>query len=224
MPDIAAFDFDGTLTTGGSVFGFLSAVTGRRLVVASSIALSPRLAHAALAGGTVADETKERLFQLVLAGVETSHLDTASIEFAEGHLASHLRADVHRRFIWHQQRGDHTVIVSASPENYVREAGRLLGAEQVLATRLAVENGRLTGRYEGKNCRGEEKLRRLREWVATVDESSPRLWAYGNSRGDLRMMTAADMGVNVGRLGQIGRLRAFPGLDGTQTRTTDSAG
>jgi phosphatidylglycerophosphatase C len=224
MPDIAAFDFDGTLTTGGSVFGFLSAVTSRRLVVVSSIALSPRLAHAAVAGGTVADETKERLFQLVLAGVETSHLETASIEFAEGHLASHLRADVYRRFIWHQQRGDHTVIVSASPENYVREAGHLLGAEQVLATRLAVEDGRLTGRYEGKNCRGEEKLRRLREWVATVDESSPRLWAYGNSRGDLRMMTAADMGVNVGRLGQIGRLRAFPGLDGTQTRPTDSAG
>src|SRR5665647_2409929 len=130
MPDIAAFDFDGTVTTGGSVFGFLSAVTGRRLVVVASIALSPRLAHAALAGGTVADETKERLFQRVLAGVETSHLDTASIEFAKGHLASHLRADVHRRFIWHQQRGDHTVIVSASPESYVREAGRLLGSEQ----------------------------------------------------------------------------------------------
>jgi phosphatidylglycerophosphatase C len=223
MPDIAAFDFDGTLTTGGSVFGFLSAVTGRRSVVTASLALSPRLAHAALAGGTVADETKERLFRLVLAGVETSHLDAVSIEFAEAHLARHLRADVHRRFVWHQQRGDHTVIVSASPESYVREAGRLLGAEHVIATRLEVEDGRLTGRYNGKNCRGEEKLLRLQQWVASVDESSPRLWAYGNSRGDLRMMTAADVGVNVGRLGPISRLRAFSSLDSTQVRPTDSA-
>ena len=30
MTDVAAFDFDGTLTDGGSVFGFLAAVVGRR--------------------------------------------------------------------------------------------------------------------------------------------------------------------------------------------------
>ena len=38
------------------------------------------------------------------------------------------------------------------------------------------------------------------------------LWAYGNSRGDLRMLGAADVGVNVGRLGRFGRLRAFSSL------------
>ena len=39
----------------------------------------------------------------------------------------------------------------------------------MIATRLAVSDaGTLTGRYEGANCRGEEKIRRLRLWI---DES-----------------------------------------------------
>ncbi|HVB93420.1 MAG TPA: HAD-IB family hydrolase [Acidimicrobiales bacterium] len=212
MPDIAAFDFDGTLTSGGSVFDFLSAVADRRKVATASASLLPQLVHAAIAGGEVADRTKERLFEMVLSGVETSRFDAVCIEFAGAHLAGHLRADVHRRLQWHQQRGDHTVIVSASPEGYVAEAARRLGADQALATRLATQDGRLTGRYDGKNCRGEEKLRRLREWTGQLDEQSARLWVYGNSRGDLRMMRAADVGVNVGRLGSLGRLRGFPSL------------
>ncbi|MGO9029258.1 MAG: HAD family hydrolase [Acidimicrobiales bacterium] len=218
MPAVAAFDLDGTLTQGGSVFAFLTAVAGRPAVTAASVALAPRLAHAAIAGGTVADATKERLFERVLAGVEVDRLEQASRAFAEQHVDEHLRSDVFRRFAWHRRRGDHLVIVSASPATYVEHIGGLLGADHVIATHLAVEDGRLTGRYEGSNCRGEEKLRRLRLWIDQLDETGPEVWAYGNSRGDLRMLRAADVGVNVGRLGRLGRLRRFPGLG-----TTDGA-
>ncbi|MGH9098086.1 MAG: HAD-IB family hydrolase, partial [Acidimicrobiales bacterium] len=185
-------------------------------VANASVALLPQLAQAAIAGGEVADRTKDRLFEMVLAGIETPAFGEVSREFARAHLAGHLRVDVHRRLKLHRQRGDHTVIVSASPEVYIAEAARLLGAEQALATRLASRDGRLTGRYDGTNCRGEEKLRRLREWAGRLNEPPARLWVYGNSRGDLRMMRAADIGVNVGRLGRFGRLRDFPGLAATQ--------
>ncbi len=239
MSDIAAFDFDGTLTTGGSVFAFLTAVRGRRTVLAATTALSWRLAHAAVAGGEVADRTKEMLFVRVLAGVSSEQLASTSTDFAEHHLASKVRDDVHRRFEWHRQRGDRIAIVSASPECYVRAIGARLGADEVIATRLeTTPDGHLTGHYDGHNCRGEEKLRRLQAWIAESDRSNqvaesdgsgllaasdgsnqvdkkdppPRLWAYGNSRGDLRMLSAADIGIDVGRLGSIGRLRAFSRL------------
>ena len=42
MADIAAFDFDGTLTNGGSVFAFLEALTDRATVLSASAALAPR--------------------------------------------------------------------------------------------------------------------------------------------------------------------------------------
>lgn len=212
MTEVAAFDFDGTLTNGGSVLGFLVAVRDRRAVVNAVLGLSPRLLHGAVVGGSVADRSKEELFERVLAGVDVEHLRSVSATFAHEHLDRHLRDDVRRRFDWHRTRGDRVVIVSASPECYVGPAGARLGADAVLATRLEVgPNGALTGRYDGKNCRGEEKLRRVRAWIGE-EEPAGRLWAYGNSRGDLRMLSAADVGVNVGRLGRLGQLRQFGGL------------
>jgi phosphatidylglycerophosphatase C len=216
VPDVAAFDFDGTLTDGGSVLDFLVAVRDLRTVVTATTVLAPRLARGALAGGAMADTTKELLFERVLAGLPVGWVDEASARFARNHLARHLRTEVRDRFDWHRKRGDRVVIVSASPEAYVHVAGDLLGADGVIATRLAVDDrGLLTGRYEGANCRGAEKVRRLQSWMEEDGTSPDRLWAYGNSRGDLRMLHAADVGVNVGRLGPIGRLRAFPPLGAT---------
>jgi phosphatidylglycerophosphatase C len=215
VTDIAAFDFDGTLTTGGSVLPFLVAVSDRSTVASAIAALWPRLLRAALAGGSVADQSKEDLFERVLAGVSVDHLNSVSATFAHDHLARHLRADLQHRFDWHRHRGDRIAIVSASPECYVREVGVRLGADAVIATRLEVaSNGALTGRYDGKNCRGQEKVRRLQEWIGEGGMDQ-RLCAYGNSRGDLRMLSAADVGVNVGQLGQLGRLRHFDGLGET---------
>jgi phosphatidylglycerophosphatase C len=216
MGDVAAFDFDGTLTQGGSVLDFLVALRGLRTVAAATAVLAPRLAHGAVVGGSVADETKEMLFRRTLSGVASSRVDDVSDRFARHHLARHLRTDVRARFDWHRDRGDRLIIVSASPEVYVGAAGALLGADGVVATRLAVDDvGVLTGGYEGANCRGEEKVRRLRAWMKETGSEPGRLWAYGNSRGDLRMLRAADVGVNVGRLGRFGRLRDFHGLDVT---------
>ena len=78
--------------------------------------------------------------------------------------------------------------------------------------------GLLTGGYEGKNCRGAEKYARLvghlrsRGLLSNNGGEQPVLWAYGNSRGDLRLLNAADHGVDAGRLGKLGRLRRFPRL------------
>jgi phosphatidylglycerophosphatase C len=221
--DVAAFDFDGTLTDGGSVLDFLIAVAGRTRVLSTTAALAPRLAVGALMGGSRADQTKELLFERVLAGAALDAVTEVSERFAREHLARHLRAEVRDRFDQHRDRGDRVVIVSASPELYVRVSGELLGADGVVATRLAVAGAgagaggpTLTGRYEGANCRGREKLRRLRIWMDEHGGEPDRLWAYGNSRGDLSMLGAADVGVNVGRLGRLGKLRSFPDLGRTR--------
>ena len=171
---------------------------------------------AALAGGTTADRTKEDLFIRLLAGQDASSVEATAEVFARNHLARRLRTEARRRLDWHRHRGDLVVIVSASPECYVRQAGERLGATGVVATRLEVDSaGRLTGRYEGSNCRGQEKLRRLDEWIAAHGGRSEgsKLWAYGNSRGDLALLGAADVGVNAGRLGRLGRLSSHPSLD-----------
>jgi phosphatidylglycerophosphatase C len=216
---VAAFDFDGTLTHGGSVFPFLVSLRGVWPVLRAVVRLSPELIRAAMTGGTAADHVKEKLFHRLLGGLPVAEVDRRGAQFAHEHLARRLRTDARRRLEWHRRQGHYTVIVSASPECYVRPAGAEIGADGVVATRLAVGGGGLlTGGYEGKNCRGAEKYARLvvhlraQGLLSGNGAEQPVLWAYGNSRGDLRLLNAADHGVDAGKLGPLGRLRHFPRL------------
>ena len=215
---VAAFDFDGTLTSGGSVVPFLVRMRGVPAVAGAVLRTFLPLLRGALMGGSAADRSKETLFGHLLSGVAANDVDKVSVEFAEDHVRQRVRRDVRDRLDWHLAQGHRVVVVSASPENYVRPASELLGAHGVLATRLAVGGGGLlTGRYEGKNCRGIEKYTRLVGWLraeglAGAGLPQPILWAYGNSRGDLRLLEAADYGVDAGRLGRWGRLGRFPRL------------
>jgi len=218
-PTVAAFDFDGTLTDSGSVFPWLIALCGLLPVLRTVVRLSPGLVRAALMGGATADEVKEKVFTRLLAGLPVAEVDRRSAAFARRHVQRHVRQDARRRLEWHRRQGHHIVVVSASPECYVGPAGAELGADGVVATRLAVGGGGLlTGGYEGKNCRGAEKYARLVVYLRSQGLLSasggthPVLWAYGNSRGDLRLLNAADHGVDAGRLGPLGRLRHFPRL------------
>jgi phosphatidylglycerophosphatase C len=218
-PTVAAFDFDGTLTDAGSVYPFLVALRGSWAVLRAVGRLSPELARAGVTGGSAADHVKEKLFHRLLGGLSVAEVDRQGAAFAHRHLARHLRTDTQQRLEWHRRQGHYTVIVSASPECYVRPAGTELGADGVVATRLAVGGGGLlTGGYEGKNCRGAEKYARLivhlraQGLLTRSGAEQPVLWAYGNSRGDLRLLNAADHGVDAGRLGPLGRLRHFPKL------------
>lgn len=57
------------------------------------------------------------------------------------------------------------------------------------------------------------KLRRLTEWIEQRHPGAVAItYAYGNSRGDRRMLRAATFPYDVGRLGRFGALRAFPRL------------
>ena len=57
------------------------------------------------------------------------------------------------------------VIASASPEFELRHAAAILGVGTLIGTRC--EPG--TGKLVGHNCKGEEKLRRIREAVGAYD-------------------------------------------------------
>src|SRR3984957_4218557 len=193
-PTVAAFDFDGTLTDGGSVFPFLVSLRGLLPVLLAMARLAPELLHAAIAGGSTADDVKEKLFIRLLGGMSVDEVDRRATQFAHRHLQRHLRDDTRRRLEWHRNQGHYTVIVSASPECYVSPAGAELGVDGVVATRLAVGGGGLlTGGYEGKNNRGAEKYTRLlvhlrSQGISNTRGEQPVLWVYGNSRGDLRLL------------------------------------
>ena len=213
-PTVAAFDLDGTLTDGGSVFPWLRHVSGSSALFRAASTLAVPLLVGGVRSGASADAAKERLFRALLAGRDFEEVREISRHFALEHLADKARPHTLARLNWHLEKGHDVVIVSASPQLYVDVVAQSLDVVGAVGTRLAVDPmGKLTGGYSGKNCRGREKLRRLSEWI---DErhyaGEPEIYAYGNSRGDRRMLSGATFPFNAGRLGYLGALRRFPRL------------
>lgn len=213
-PAVAAFDLDGTLTEGGSVYPWLQRIAGAGRARRAVWSLLGPLAVGAIRSGRWADSAKERLFLKLLADTDLTDVTAASRSFASEHLEREGRTDIIDRLDWHLQQGHDVVIVSASPQIYVDVMAELLGATGGLGTLLAVNPvGRLTGGYLGKNCRGIEKKRRLNEWIEERHFATPPVvYAYGNSRGDRRMLSGATYPYDVGKLGRLGSLRRFPRL------------
>jgi phosphatidylglycerophosphatase C len=185
---IVAFDFDGTLTTRDCYVAFLAWRAGP-VDFAAGLA---RLAPAALAYLARPDRgrLKAAATRQFLAGVPRCELDVEARRFAETHARKLFRPDAIRAWKMWRERNARLVIVTASPELIVAPFARGLGANLLIGTRLQADGaGRITGDFDGANCRGPEKARRLRE---TFGEDLVLEAAYGDTDGDLDMLALAE--------------------------------
>jgi len=194
---VAAFDVDGTLTTGDCVVPFLRRFLrrfGRRSTTGRILRSSP--ATLAALARRDRDRLKALATAALLSGVALADVEREAEQFARSVIDHRLRADTTARLRWHIAEGHRVVLVSASYEVYLRHLATHLGAHDVLATRLEIgQDGRLTGRLEGGNCRGPEKARRLEAWLTAqpgIDRHGVELWAYGDSAGDAELLAMAD--------------------------------
>ena len=193
---------------------WLRYLAGTGAVLRAAIPLSIPLMIGALRSGQWADHAKERLFGTLLIGRDIDEVLDESRTFALAHLERRGRAKVLDRLAWHKGEGHDVVVVSASPQIYVDVIAEALGAQGAIGTRLAVDPlNQLTGSFLGRNCRGSEKMRRLNEWIEQRHyDEPPIIYAYGNSRGDRRLLKGATHPFNVGKLGRFGSLRRYPRL------------
>lgn len=202
MRVVAAFDFDGTLSTRDNVVPFLRAAVGGRRLAVALLATTPRLVVAGLDDGH-RDRAKAALVRRLLTGYETTRLTEVAEHFAGDVVERHLRADAIERVEWHRSQGHDLVIVSASFAVYLEPIARRLGFAAALGTELEADaDGRLTGRLLGANVRRAEKVRRLDRWLG---DRPATVWAYGDSTGDRELFERADQPVRVGRGGSLRR-------------------
>lgn len=198
---IAVFDLDGTLTNRDTLLPFLRATAGTGRTARAVVAAAWPLARSRIgpAGGREAasHEAKQAVVRRLLAGLELTSMETKARSFAESVVANDLRADVVAKVEHHRRSAHELVMITASPELYAGPIGEMLGFDVVLGTRLEVdERGCLTGRLAGPNCRGAEKVERLRAWTTSAEVI---VHAYGDSAGDRELLENADTSVTVGR-------------------------
>jgi phosphatidylglycerophosphatase C len=186
---IAAFDFDGTLTTRDSLFRFISWRRGRAEVALDLVRTLPLLAlySARLVGN---ERHKMALFARAFKDMPADAYEQRAGDFARSEIPPMIRAEALERVRFHQERGDRVVLVSASPTDWIEPWAASEGITEVIGNPAEVRDGRVTGRLAGVNCYGPEKVRRL--LALHPQRERYTLFAYGDARGDRELLTAAD--------------------------------
>ena len=187
---LVAFDFDGTLTVRDSFTAFLRWRTGLRGALGGLARLLPELVLYPLLRDR--GRLKAATVRVFLAGLTRAELEAQAGRFATEAAAGLFRPDALAAWTAHGAAGARRIIVTASPEETVAPFAEHLGAEGLIGTRLDwTADGRAAGGLDGANCRGAEKVRRLKarfgEGVALAD-------AYGDTSGDREMLALAERG------------------------------
>jgi HAD superfamily hydrolase (TIGR01490 family) len=189
---IAFFDFDGTITTKDTLLEFIRFSKGSLRFNLGFLLNSPWLVAMKLK--LISNQkAKERILTHFFGKQPVPGFRHQCEAFSNEMLPGLIRPKALTEFNRLREAGASIVIVSASPEDWIRHWAAAQGAE-LIATRLGSfsdPNGvsRLTGRIEGVNCHGEEKVNRIRQRFALADYKE--IYAYGDSSGDKPMLQLA---------------------------------
>jgi phosphatidylglycerophosphatase C len=186
---VAAFDFDGTITTLDTLRDFVYFAVGRGRFAAGIVRTAPWFIGA-LTRMCGRGPAKARFLAATIGGMTRSELEAAARLYAETRLPSLVRPEMIARIRDHRQLGHQLVLVSASPTLYLKFWSAQAGFDAVLATELEFRDDKFSGRLASPNCWGPEKVRRLRQWFGS-DQPCVQ-YAYGDSRGDREMLALAD--------------------------------
>ena len=187
--NLAIFDFDGTLTKTDTLFNFLRFHSGTPKYLFYLCLLLP--VFAAYGIGLLPNwMAKEFLMRFFIRGTPVDEFNASCQQFGTQVVPELVRPAALQKLMDHQNNQDRVVVISASAENWIIPWARLHGVE-VIATRMQIVNGKITGKIEGKNCYGPEKVIRLKEVLKLEDYDI--IYAYGDSKGDRELLSVSDV-------------------------------
>jgi phosphatidylglycerophosphatase C len=184
---LALFDFDGTITTKDTFFEMIKFQKGSLAFYFGMLGLLPELVLFKLKLLS-SRKIKERVLSVFFSNQSIDAFQSTCDRFISEALPSMLRSEAIKKIHHHILNNDRVVVVTASPYQWVEGWCKSMKIE-IIATRLQVDQGIITGRLDSLNCNDEEKVNRIKQYL-NVDDFSP-IYAYGNSSGDKPMLSLA---------------------------------
>ncbi len=184
---IAFFDFDGTITKKDTLLAFIKYSKGTAAFYKGFL-LNIHFLIAYKLKIITNQKAKEKILEYFFDQTPLALFKQLCNSFAKEQLPSLVRPAAYAKIKQLQEKKVKIVIVSASPENWITSWANETGAE-LIATKMQTKDGILTGKIDGLNCYGIEKVRRIKEQynLALFDE----IYAYGDSGGDKPMLAIA---------------------------------
>ncbi len=189
MNTIAVFDFDGTITCKDTMTDFIRFVKGSFAFCVGLCWISPYLA-AYLLKILSRQRAKEILLSHFFKDTPEVELYEWGKKYAQTRLPQFIRPKASEIIAKHKAYHHRLYLVTASltfwTKAWAEENGFIL-----IASEPEIKDGRFTGKLNGKNCYGQQKLNRL--LALLTPEENYRSFVYGDSQGDTELLRWADV-------------------------------
>lgn len=182
--NIAFFDFDGTITKKDTLLEFIKYSVGSKnyfLGIFANLPMLLRFKLKLLAN----DEAKQRLLTYFFGNWSEDKFKTTAYNYSKNEIDKIVKKSAIEKIDWHKKNGDKVVVVSASLESWLKpwcEKNNL----DLICTKMRFDEGRVSGRFLGKNCHGQEKADKIKESFDL--KKYDKIYAYGDSSGDKQML------------------------------------
>lgn len=179
------FDFDGTISHKDSLFDFLFKTFGAFSVLIKMLLNFPVLLFF---GITNSDKgvVKEKLVSIFLKGKTQEEIMKLGNLYVENYIDSILRPKALEFIKKVKKSNSDLIIVSASLQFWLQPFAEKHNL-QLICTKLNYENSICTGKFLGKNCKGIEKVNRIKK-VLNLEEYA-QIVSFGDSKGDKEMFS-----------------------------------
>lgn len=185
--NIAFFDFDGTITRKDTMFELVKFSHGSFGFYKGLLRISPWLLAMKL-GIVSAQIAKEQLLRHFYGNWTIQKFNEVCEAFTSTILPGLIRTDAMECIQQHKAAGTTVVVVSASVENWVAPWCAIYKLT-CIGSRMQIKSEKLTGKLEGNNCNGPEKVNRI---LLSYDPAEfDVIYCYGDTEGDKEMLALA---------------------------------
>ena len=164
MKKLAIFDIDYTITKKETLMElFKYMIKNDR----KNIRFLPRAIYCGIMYGLkIYDERKvKETFLKFIDKIHEKDLANLVRKFYDEKLQTILYEDALKMMKKLKSEGYDIYLISASPEFYINEFYAIKEVDKIIGTRFDFTDGVFTRKMEGENCKGEEKVRRLKEFL-----------------------------------------------------------
>ena len=186
---IAVFDFDGTITKRDTFLDFIIFNVGFVRFMRGFIQALPEIVLYLL-GRIPNGVPKIKMLTIFFKGMAEDEFIKRCRDYSLNRMDKIARVKIFEKIKRHKEQGHRLVIVSASIDEWIRPWAEKNGFEKVIATKVGVSNGAITGSFGSPNCYGEQKVESFLEQYP--DREDYYLYAYGDSKGDRELLEIAD--------------------------------
>jgi len=196
MTGVAIFDLDRTMTSRGCFTPFILYVAKKLPTRFLSLPLITFALTANVLGFYGRDDVKSLMWREVVGGLSREQAEALGNIFGQAWAQNELRIKTRSIVKKHQEAGDRLILATAAMDIIAEPFGRALGFDEIICTRTDwTADDHASGNFYGKNCYGEEKLRRVR--LALRDFNLSQTSAYSDHITDLPLLLWAKNGVAV---------------------------